>query len=233
MGKVKIQDEDEENQVTFTSEAGIDIRIRGGALPSPSVDNEPLAQQSGILSSSDSGEVVGAVRLADTVLASAALGCITHDEEDNDDLANNAGRGTKHSFLKSPTCSATLAVMMIASVAFLASVFIFHPNSGQGRSNANVNYVFKDGYNETNATQMEIGEDTLSIIMKDMIFSTSSVGMDDTISPSPTFSPTSLDSGSPSVSPSEYPIAVKADEDTFITTGETQKQGIKHFYFWG
>ena len=213
------------------------------ALPSPSVDS----------SSYNSGEeeVVNATTLADTGLAFAALGCITNDEEIyNDDHANAGGRAERRSFLKSPKCTAILVVLMIASVAFLASIFVFAPRLGQG-SKANVNYIFRDGYNESNATQIEIEDDISSILMEDMIFSTSAINMEDTISPSPALSPfelylpmeEQLDSGSPSVSPTQYPqllvidsIALKVDEDTFNSTGETQKQeedGGTYSYYVG
>ena len=213
---------DEENQNEVASEADINI---GSKLPS--VDS----------SSSDSGGVVSATTLADTVLAFAALGCITNDDPAN---ANAGGRAERRSFLKSPKCTAVLVVLMIASVAFLASIFIISPRLGQG-SKANVNYIFRDEHNEKNATQIEIEveEDNSSVLMEDMIFSTSSINMEDTISPSPTLSPfewylpmeEQIDSGTPSVSPTQYPqmllidpIALKVDEDTFNTTGETQKQ---------
>ena len=216
---------DEENQ---NKSDNINIG-RYNTLPSPSVDS----------SSYNSGEVVSATTIADIVLAFAALGCITNNEENcNDDHANAGGRAERRSFLKSPKCTAVLVVMMIASVSFLASIFIFTPRLGQG-SKANVNYIFRDGYNESNATQIEKEDDISSILMEDMIFSTPSINMKDTISPSPALSPfewylpmeEQLDSGSPSVSPTQHPqllvidpTALEVDEDTFNTTGETQKQ---------
>ena len=212
---------DEENQNEADNS---NIRINN-SLPSPSVDS----------SSSASGEVVENVTLADTGLA---LGCITNDEENYDDPANaNAGGGAeRRSFLKSPTCTAILVVMMIASIAFVASIFIISPRLGQGSNNGNLSYVFRDEYNESNAAQIEMEDDTLSILMEDMIFSTSSINMEDTISPSPDLSPfqwylpmeEQLGSGSPSVSPTQYPqqiaLTLKVDEDTFNTTGETQQK---------
>ena len=223
MVKMDKVEADEENQIQVASEADNTNIGSNYTLPSLSVDS----------SSYDSGEVLKTVPLADTGLAFAALGCITNDDPVD---ANAGGRDERSSFLKSPKCTAILIVMMIASVAFVASIFIFAPRSGQD-SKTNVNYIFRDGYNETNATatQIEKEDDISSILMEDMIFSTSSINMEDTISPSPALSPFEweevLDSESPSVSSTQYPqllvidpIALKVDEDMFNTTSETQKQ---------
>eukprot|EP00984_Skeletonema_dohrnii_P019605 scaffold9407_cov74-Skeletonema_dohrnii-CCMP3373.AAC.2 len=202
------------------------------SLPSP--PSPPplasLASQSGVLYSTDSGEVVGTVpslKLNDTDS--------TESDDDKDDYAATGARtrARKRSILKSIECIATLAVLMIASVTFLASLFIFYPKRGSG--GPNVNYTFEDDYNEsgnaTNATQIETEEeDTFSTVI-----------VTGTLSPSPTLSPTSLEptsleTGSPSVSPSRYPptyppspkivsMALEAVEDTFIMAGETQKLG--------
>eukprot|EP00986_Skeletonema_menzelii_P002512 scaffold678_cov146-Skeletonema_menzelii.AAC.20 len=195
-------------------------------LSSPHVDKRPLPDEIGVLYSSDSGEVVGTVKPSNTDSTES-------DDEEDDDDHTIEGSTKKRSILKSPACTAVLAFWMIASLGFLASLFIFYPRRGEGGSNANVNYTFEDSYNKTNATQIEIEEDTSSTVMME--------------NPSPTLSPTALDSGSPSqyspqqldsttlgsgspsVSPSQYlppiSIALEAVEDTFIMTGEAQKFG--------
>eukprot|EP00984_Skeletonema_dohrnii_P032156 scaffold25687_cov75-Skeletonema_dohrnii-CCMP3373.AAC.1 len=226
--------------VTTEAEAA-SVRITNSLPSPPSPPPSPpplasLASQSGVLYSTDSGEVVGTVpslKLNDTDS--------TESDDDKDDFAATGARtrARKRSILKSIECIATLAVLMIASVTFLASLFIFYPKRGSG--GPNVNYTFEDDYNEsgnaTKATQVETTEeDTSSTVI--MMGTISPSG---TLSPSPTLSPTSLEptsleTGSPSVSPSHYPptypptpkivsMALEAVEDTFIMTGETQKQG--------
>ena len=189
--------------------------------PSPA-DKRPHADEIGVLYSSDSGEVVGTLKPSDTDSTES------DDEKDDDDDDSNEGSVKKRSLLRSPVCYSILAFMMIASVGFLASLFIFYPKRGEGGSNANVKYTHEDGYNETNATQKDMEEVTSSSTVMD--------------SPSPGLSPMELDSGYPSLSPSlsptvfeskspsQYPtrptsIELEAVADTFIMTGETQRQG--------
>jgi len=212
--------------VKSETKAGIDI---SKSPPSPPYLGQTPSKQ-GVLYSSDSGEVVGvvpAVKVVNTYSTTSNDEDVD-DYDDNDAIAGSSSaekRAKTRSVLKSPACIIMLATLMISSVAFLASLFIFYPSGPQ-----NVDIYYTSGYNdtETNATQIETEEDTSSTVM-----------MMGTISPSPTLSPTlSLGTGSPTVSPSRHPslqptpppspqiesIALEAVEDTFITTDETKQQ---------
>ncbi len=230
--------------VKSEADAGIGMNPSLPSPPSPvAVDNTTLShaaaetEQSGVLYSSDSGEAVGTLKLEGTDSTTS---------DGKGDYYNRpiARRSRKRSILKSFVCLSSLAVLMIGSVGFIASLFIFHPRRSEKVGPNNVNYTFEDGHNKTNTTQTEIEEGTSSSVVPDMISPTSSPTSDvDSLSPtskmyspSPTLSPMSLDptpqaSGSPSVSPSQYPtravnsIALEAVEDTFIMKGETQKEG--------
>lgn len=207
-----------------------DVFTIGFPAPPPPPSPSDVGKK-GVLYSLDSGEVVGTVDQG-VVKAIITVGTESDEEEGSHVSPSAKPRVRKGSMLKTPGCILTLATLMVGSVTFLASLFIFYPRRG-ATSPQDVSIYYTNGANETNVTQIEtVVEDSSSAVMMR------------TISPSPTLSPTStsleiIETGSHTVSPSLSPsflptvspkrktesIALRAVEDTFILHGTTNKQG--------
>ena len=186
-------------------------------LPPPAV--EISARQSVAQNSSDYSEELPALKLKDTDSTESSDDENGTSASSSSDLDGKLVR--KGSIFRSFGCILILVTLILASVGFVASVFVLYPRGGDTTSN-NADGSSSSSFNSIQ-TNNETDED-----------SSSTVTFGTTMSPSPTLSPSSLETTSPTISflplsPTPHPtpllesIALEAVEDTYISRDDEQQ----------